>query len=138
MLTKTTHSPYLPMFSLSCKLTFFIELWEKFLQVSKYPKSQHYVSPQCAKITHTLIHGLLQVVIIYCDYSGGNRLLLLWLLLTFKHVFGLCQQVVKDFTMLDFQYMVPKLFIKFQQAVQSHIHRYTRDQSSSSVYLSNK
>lgn len=100
---------------------FFIELWEKFLQVSKYPKSRHYVSPQCADITRTLIHGLLQVVIIYRDYAGGNRPLLLWLLSTevVEHVFGLCRQIVKDFTMLDFQYMVPKLFIKLRRAVLS-------------------
>lgn len=100
---------------------FFIELWEKFLQVSKYPKSQHYVSPQCADITRTLIHGLLQVVIIYRDYSGGNRPLLPWLLSTevIEHIFGLCQQIVKDFTMLDFQYIVPKLFIKLRQAALS-------------------
>ena len=100
---------------------FFIELWEKFLHVSKYPKSQLYLSPQCTDIIRTLIHGLLQVVIIYCDYAGGNQPLLLWLLSTevVEHGFGLCQQIVKDFTMLDFQYMVPKLFIKLRQAVLS-------------------
>ena len=60
------------------------------------------MSPQCADITRTLIHGLLQVVIIYRDYSGDNQLLLPWLLSTevIEHVFGLCRQIVKDFTML--------------------------------------
>ena len=100
---------------------FFIELWEKFLKVSKYPKSRHYVSPQCADITRILIHGFLQIVIIYRDYSGDVRPLLPWLLSTevVEHVFGLCRQIVNDFTMLDFHYMVPKLFIKLRQAVLS-------------------
>ena len=100
---------------------FFIELWEKFLDVSKYPKARHYVSPQCADITRTLIHGFLQIVIIYRDYSNGTRPLLPWLLSTevIEHVFGLCRQIVKDFTLLDFHYMVPKLFVKLRQAVLS-------------------
>ena len=100
---------------------FFIELWEKFLEVSKYPKSRHYVSPQCADITSTLIHGFLQVVIIYRDYAGGARPLLPWLLSTevIEHVFGLCRQIIKDFNMLDFHHMVPKLFVKLRQTVLS-------------------
>jgi hypothetical protein len=100
---------------------FFIELWEKFLDISNYPKSRHYVSPQCADITRTLIHGFLQVVIIYRDYAGGPRPLLPWLLSTevIEHVFGFCRQIVKDFNMLDFHYMVPKLFVKLRQAVLS-------------------
>lgn len=100
---------------------FFIELWEKFLEVSKYPKSRHYVSAQCADITRTLIHGFLQVVIIYREYVGGARPLLPWLLSTevIEHVFGLCRQIVKDFNILDFHYMVPKLFIKLRQTVLS-------------------
>ena len=100
---------------------FFIELWEKFLDISKYPKTRHYVSPQCADITRTLIHGFLQIIIIYRDYSNGARPLLPWLLSTevIEHVFGLCRQIVKDFTMLDFHYMVPKLFVQLRQAVLS-------------------
>lgn len=79
------------------------------------------MSPQCADITRTLIHGFLQVVIIYRDYAGGPRPLLPWLLSTevIEHVFGFCRQIVKDFNMLDFHYMVPKLFVKLRQAVLS-------------------
>lgn len=100
---------------------FFFELWEKFLEVSKYPKARHYISPQCADITRMLIHGFLQVVIIYRDYSGGPRPLLPWLLSTevVEHVFGLCRQIVKDFTLLNFHEMVPKLFNQLRQATLS-------------------
>ncbi|KAF8880856.1 hypothetical protein BD779DRAFT_1612653 [Infundibulicybe gibba] len=90
------------------RMLFFIDLWEKFLDLSKYPKARHYVSPQCADITRTLIHGFLQVMIIYRDYCGNRRPLFPWLLSTevVEHVFGICRQIVKDFTMLDFHYMI--------------------------------
>ena len=100
---------------------FFLEMWEKFLKVSKYPKGRHFISPQCADIARILIHGFLQALIIYRDYSGPRRPFLPWLLSTevIEHVFGICRQIVKDFTMLDFQYMVPKLFIALRQATLS-------------------
>jgi hypothetical protein len=96
---------------------FFFELWEKFLEVGGYSKSKHYVSSQCATIVKMLIQGFLQLVIIYRDH-GGRRPLLPWLLCTeaVEHVFGLCRQIIKDFTMHDFHLMIPKLFIKLREA----------------------
>jgi hypothetical protein len=43
--------------------------------------------------------------------------LLPWLLSTevCEHVFGLCRQIIKDFTLLDFYYMIPKLFIRLRE-----------------------
>lgn len=101
---------------------YFNEMWEKFLDLSKYPKSRHYVSPQCADITQTLIQGFFQALIIYRDHSGGLYPFLPWLLSTevVEHVFGLCRQIVKDFTMLDFHEMVPKLFLQLRQATLSY------------------
>lgn len=66
----------------------------------------------------TLCDGLLQLVLIYCDHTDGNYPLLPWLLTTEagKHIFGLCCQYVKDFDMLDFHYMVPKLFLALREA----------------------
>ncbi|KAF8877789.1 hypothetical protein BD779DRAFT_1789442 [Infundibulicybe gibba] len=103
------------------RMLFFIDLWEKFLDLSKYPKARHYVSPQCADIMRTLIHGFLQVMIIYRDYCGNRRPLFPWLLSTevVEHVFGVCRQIVKDFTMLDFHHMVPKLFVRLREAALS-------------------
>lgn len=96
---------------------FFFELWEKFIEVGRYMKKQHFLSPQCVKITKALIHGFLQLVFIYRDHEK-RRPLLPWLLGTeaVEHVFGMCRQIVKDFTMLDFRLMVPKLFIKLREA----------------------
>jgi len=98
---------------------YFIELWEHFLNISKYPIAKHYVSPQCADITRTLIHGFFQVLFIYRDHCAICQPLFPWLLSTevVEHVFGMCRQIVKDFTMLDFQFMVPKLFIRMREAL---------------------
>lgn len=96
---------------------FFFELWEKFLEVGGYSKKKHYVSSQCASIVKIFIRGFLQLVVIYRDH-GGQRPLLPWLLCTeaVEHVFGLCRQIVKDFTERDFHLMIPKLFIKLREA----------------------
>jgi len=96
---------------------YFFELWEKFLDVGGYSKTKHYLSPQCVKITKTLIQGFFQILIIYRDYPNCPPLLP-WLLCTeaVEHTFGICRQIVKDFTMLDFHLMVPKLFIRLREA----------------------
>ena len=96
---------------------FFFEFWEKFIDIGGYSKKKHFLSPQCVKIIKALTRGFLQLVIIYRDYENG-RPLLPWLLGTegVEHVFGMCRQIVKDFTMLDFHHMVPKLFIKLREA----------------------
>lgn len=54
---------------------------------------------------------------IYRRY-GGKYPLLPWLHCTeaVEHVFGMCRQIIKDFTVLDFYLMVPKLFIKLREA----------------------
>ncbi|KAF8872673.1 hypothetical protein CPB84DRAFT_1829734 [Gymnopilus junonius] len=72
---------------------------------------------QCVKITKALIQGFLQLVVIYRDHEE-RRPLLPWLLGTevVEHAFGMCRQIVKDFTMLDFHLMIPKLFIKLREA----------------------
>ncbi|KAF8814342.1 hypothetical protein BYT27DRAFT_7250098 [Phlegmacium glaucopus] len=114
---------------------FFIELWEKNLEVSKYPKSRHYVSPQCADITRTLIHGFLQVVIIYHDYSGGIWPLLPWLLSTevIEHVFGLSfHQVVTGCTIFKILRWKGK-----SEWIQPHIYRCGIDIQGLSTYPTN-
>jgi len=103
---------------------FFLEMWEKFLKVSKYPKTWHFVSPQCAEIIHILIQGFLQALIIYRNHSGKCRPFIPWLLSTevIEHVFGICRQIVKDFTMVDFHHMILKLSVHLRQALLSKTH----------------
>ncbi len=99
-------------------------MWENFLEVSKYSKTRHFVSPQCADIIRTLIQGFLQALIIYHDHSGGCHPFIPWLLLTevIEHVFGICCQIIKDFMMVDFHLMIPKIFVNLRQAVLSGKH----------------
>ncbi|KIJ91177.1 hypothetical protein K443DRAFT_115413 [Laccaria amethystina LaAM-08-1] len=98
---------------------FFLDIWVQFLKTAGYPKEKHFVSHQCADIVCIVIEGFLKLVIIYHDHIGRQRPFLPWLLSTevVEHVFGICRQIIKDFTMLDFYLMVPKLFIKLREAI---------------------
>lgn len=98
---------------------FFLQAWEKFLDAAGYPKHKHFISHEAADITRILIRGFLQLVFIYRDHVRGRCPFVPWLLATeaCEHVFGICRQIVKDFTMLDFHQMIPKLFIRLREAV---------------------
>ncbi|KAL0572455.1 Methionine--tRNA ligase, mitochondrial [Marasmius crinis-equi] len=101
---------------------FFFELWEKFLKKAGYSKAKHYVSYQFADIKNTLVFGFVQAVLIYRDYGGSSDTpipLLPWLICTevLEHVFGISRTLIKDFTALDFVYMIPKLGLKLRQAI---------------------
>ena len=103
---------------LALRAYFFMEMWEHFLEKAGYPKSKHFLSHEACDITRYLIHGLIKLVVIYRDFIPATYPLLPWLLSTevCEHVFGLCRQIVKDFTMLDFYFMVPKLFLRLREA----------------------
>jgi hypothetical protein len=113
---------------------FFLEMWQKFLVVAKYPQAKHYISQQCADIADILIKGFLKLVIIYRDHVPGSPPLFPWLLTTevVEHVFGLCRQIVKDFTEKNFKDMLPKLFIKIREAMFSS--RTSDGKARASVY----
>ena len=102
---------------LALRALFFMEMWEEFLDKGKYPKAKHFILKEACDITCFLIHGLLQLIVIYRDDLDGVYPLLPWLLSTevCEHVFGLCRQIVKDFTMLNFYYIIPKLFIRLHE-----------------------
>jgi len=84
---------------------------------SRRPKAKHFISHEACDITRFLIYGLLQLIIVYRDDLDGVYPLLPWLLSTevCEHVFGLCRQIIKDFTILDFYYMISKLFIRLHE-----------------------
>jgi hypothetical protein len=102
---------------LALRTLFFMEMWEQFLDRAKYPKAKHFLSHEACDITRFLIHGLLQLIIVYRDLLDDTYPLLPWLLSTevCEHVFGLCRQIIKVFTELDFHYMIPKLFIRLRE-----------------------
>lgn len=102
---------------LALRTLFFMEMWEQFLNQTGYPKAKHFLSHEACDITRFLIHGLLQLILVYRDLLDDVYPLLPWLLSTevCEHVFGLCRQIIKDFTHLDFIYMIPKLFIRLRE-----------------------
>jgi hypothetical protein len=97
---------------------FFIETWEKFIDSAHYPKAKHFLSKETCDIMKTLIDGLIKLVLVYRDLPIIYPLLL-WLLSTevCEHVFGLSRQILPDFTVLDFIYMIPKLFVRLREAI---------------------
>lgn len=98
---------------------FFVEMWEKFLKVAGYSKAKHFVSQQCEDITDILIKGFMKLVYIYRDNVEGQPPLLPWLLSTevIEHIFGLCRQIVKDFTEAQIKELMPKLSVKLREAI---------------------
>jgi hypothetical protein len=103
---------------MALRAMFFMEKWEDFLDKAEYPKAKHFLLHEACDITRILIHGLLKLIMIYHDHLNGVYPFLPWLLSTevCKHVFALCRQIIKDFTMLDFHFMVPKLFVRLREA----------------------
>ncbi|KAF8990887.1 hypothetical protein BDQ17DRAFT_1433488 [Cyathus striatus] len=72
------------------------------------------------KIMQIIMEGLVGLIIIYCNYVTGDRIPLLpWYHSTeaCEHTFGKAWSIVKDFTYLDFLYMVPKLNVRMHKAV---------------------
>lgn len=102
---------------LALRALFFMEMWEDFLEKAGYAKGKHFLSHEACDITRFLIHGLLQLIVVYRDDLEGIYPLLPWLLSTevCEHVFGLCRQIIKDFDELDWHYMIPKLFIRLRE-----------------------
>ncbi|KAF8801615.1 hypothetical protein BYT27DRAFT_7261749 [Phlegmacium glaucopus] len=104
---------------LALRAHYFLDSWEAFLQSCGYRKDQYFISQEANDILHIIIEGLIALIIIHRDHLSGPVALLPWLHSSeaCEHVFGEAHQVVKDFTFLDFIYMIPKLRIKLHQAV---------------------
>ncbi|KAI9062814.1 hypothetical protein FKP32DRAFT_1554932, partial [Trametes sanguinea] len=110
---------HLDRVKLALRAFFFLELWEKYLEAAGYVKSTHFLSYQACAITRVLIRAVIQLVVLFRDHLRSRFPLLLWLLSSepCEHVFGLSRQIVEDFNMLDFYYMIPKLFVRLREAI---------------------
>ncbi|PPQ85038.1 hypothetical protein CVT24_010456 [Panaeolus cyanescens] len=103
---------------------YFLDTWTAYLQACQYPIHRYHLSRECLAILDIVIQSMIALVIIHRDYVDGDSPLFPWLNTTepCEHVFGCARQVVKDFTYLDFIYMVPKLRIQLREAtLHSHI-----------------
>ncbi|KIY61279.1 hypothetical protein CYLTODRAFT_459989 [Cylindrobasidium torrendii FP15055 ss-10] len=99
---------------------YFFQTRSAFLQSSPiYSVAANFISYPAADIVHTLVTGFISLVIIHRDYIPTTFPLLPWLHSSepCEHVFGMARQLVKDFTMVDFLHMVPKLDVRLRRAV---------------------
>ena len=110
---------HLERIKLVLRARYFLNSWEIYLQACGYRKDHYFISHDANDILHILIDGLIALVIIHRDYLPMSVALLPWLHSSeaCEHVFGEARCVVKDFTFLDFVYMIPKLRIKLHEAV---------------------
>ncbi|KAF9526712.1 hypothetical protein CPB83DRAFT_937276 [Crepidotus variabilis] len=97
---------------------YFLDSWEAFLRASDYRKDQYFISCKANDILQILINGFIALLFIHCDHLASPTPLLPWLhsSKSCKHTFGGACDVVKDFTYLNFIYMIPKLRIKLHEA----------------------
>ena len=98
---------------------YFLRLWKRFFNAAGYTESRHYISREADDILDTLIDGLIGLIYIYRDHLAGQRYPLLpWLHSTeiCEHVFAECWKLVKDFTHLNFLYMIPRLRVLVRAA----------------------
>ena len=110
---------HLDRIKLVLRAKYFLDSWEAFLSACGYRKDRYFISREATDILRFIIDGFIALVIIHRDHIPGRVPLLPWLHSSeaCEHVFGEARHVVKDFTFLDFIYMIPKLRIKLHEAV---------------------
>lgn len=93
---------------------YFLDAWATFLDHARYNRSQHFLSREAVDIARIIIKGYIGLLLIYHDHVHEIFPLFPWLHSTeaCEHAFGEARQIVKDFTLLDLIYMIPKLRIK--------------------------
>jgi len=98
---------------------FFMEGWEEFITKARYQSSKHFISREYREILKILVSGFIQLIIIHRDLLDDVYAFLPWLHSTevCEHLFGIMRSILKDFTMLDFVYMVPKLLVRIREHV---------------------
>lgn len=106
---------------LALRAYYFINMWRSFLHKDGYNITHYFISREAFDITQILIKGLIGLILIHRDYytSGSEPFPLLpWLHSTepCEHVFGNARQVIKDFTLLNFYYMIQKLQVKIHES----------------------
>ena len=98
---------------------YFLDAWETFLDNSEYKRSHYFLSREATDIARIIIEGYIALMLIHRDHLPHPFPLLPWLHSTeaCEHGFGEARKIVKDFTLLDLIYMIPRLRIKIREAV---------------------
>jgi len=111
------HIPHAERLKLVLRARYFLDLWEAFLGKCGYRKDHYFISREAEDIIRIIIDGFIALIIIHRDHVRGPLLPWLHSSEACEHVFGNARQIVKDFTFLDFIYMIPKLRIKLRESV---------------------
>ena len=103
---------------MALRARYFVGYWRGYLSAAGYSETQYFISREATDILQYLIDGLVSLVLVYRDHYKSEFPFFPWLHSseTCEHVFGEARQVVKDFTMLDFYYMLTKLRVKLREA----------------------
>jgi hypothetical protein len=107
---------------IALRARFFLDIWREFLAKAGYPENRHFISREAADISRIVIEGLISLIIAHRDYMDGEIYPLLpWLHSseTCEHIFAECRKLIKDFTFLDFLYMVPRLHMLIRYIIKS-------------------
>ncbi|KAF9034205.1 hypothetical protein BDZ89DRAFT_1111113 [Hymenopellis radicata] len=98
---------------------YYLAAWESYLDQCSLSKSRYLLSREAIDICRFLVEGYLSLLFIHRDDVEGVLPLLPWLHSSeaCEHVFGIARKIVKDFSFLDFIYIIPKLRITMREAV---------------------
>ncbi|KAJ3851252.1 hypothetical protein EV368DRAFT_74705 [Lentinula lateritia] len=97
---------------------YFVDMWQQYIKKTPcYKQHLNFLSRESVDIILFLINGLISLIIIHRDHFPYIPLLA-WLHSSkaCEHFFSMARQIVKDFTMLDFYQMVPKLLLRLHEA----------------------
>ncbi|KAG6916064.1 hypothetical protein DXG01_008589 [Tephrocybe rancida] len=111
--------PHIERVKMVLRARYFLDSWEKYLDVAEYPRSKYFLSREATDIARIIIEGYISLIYIHRDHLPSTYPLLPWLHSTeaCEHAFGEARKIIKDFTLLDLVYMVPKLRIKIREAI---------------------
>ncbi|KAH9835199.1 uncharacterized protein C8Q71DRAFT_858853 [Rhodofomes roseus] len=113
---------------MALRTRYFLEMWKSYLSATGHSQVKYFISREATDIMRMLVDGLLGLIFVHRDHVSmdpksesmhGCFPLLPWYHASepCEHVFGESRRLVKDFTMLDFYFMVPKLRLKIREAV---------------------
>jgi hypothetical protein len=108
------HIDHAERVKMALRANYFLQLWESYLQQAGYQFDRYCLSREAIDITRIIVNGLLSLIIVYRDYTSEHLPLLPWLHSSeaCEHIFGMARLIVKDFTLLDFIHMQPKINAK--------------------------
>lgn len=111
--------PHVERLRMVLRARYFLDAWDIFLAHSGYTKAHYCLSREAIDIAHIIIDGYISLVLVHRDHLPIKLPLIPWLHSSeaCEHIFGEARQIVKDFTYLDFIYMVPKLRVKLRQTI---------------------